>query len=119
MAIEITRKATTTTERVAPAAPSADATRASGGRDLPPDGNEVPRAPPVPAEISRAVSNLNRFLEDSQRDFVFQLDSSSGRTIITIVNPNTGEIVRQIPPEEVLSAARPPREAGILLNAKA
>ena len=119
MAIEITtRTSAKSPERTTPVAPAADATRAAGGNSLPPDGKAPPREP-VPADISRAVSNLNRFLEESQRGFVFQLDASSGRTIITIVNPNTGEIVRQIPPEEVLNAARTLRDAGILLNARA
>lgn len=121
MAIELTKHATgaKAASGAAPAKPVT--TRADeGGQVLPPGGKDVPvrvEAPPV--DISRAITNLNQFLKDSQRDFLFQLDQSSGRTIITIVNPSTGEIVRQIPPEEVLNAARTLRDAGILLSARA
>lgn len=90
-----------------------------GGSELPVGGNGVPSAPVAPVDISRAISNLNRFLQDSRRDILFQMDETSGRTVITIVNPSTGEIVRQIPPEEVLNAARTLKDAGILLSATA
>ena len=124
MAIEISTSAPATgpAGAAAPAKSAADGA-SRGGRVLPSGGNGLPvRAepvPPVPVDISRAITNLNRFLEDSQRDFLFRLDQASGRTVITIVNPSTGEIVRQIPPEEVLNAARTLREAGLLLSARA
>jgi flagellar protein FlaG len=86
--------------------------RPSTGNDVPADGGSVPpsmparpEAPP-PADLSRAVEALNQFLRESQRSLLFQVDEASGRTIITVVDPNSGEIVRQIPPEETLAMAR-------------
>lgn len=119
MAIEIVGKSGNTVGERQPQ-PVQPRPAAAGGEALPASGNDVPPRAEVPAvDISRAITNLNQFLKDSQRNIVFQLDQSSGRTVITIVNPNTGEIVRQIPPEEVLNAARTLRDAGILLSARA
>lgn len=121
MAIELWKSATgTNAVRETTPAKAVPARAGGSGQALPDGGKDVPvRAEPPPIDISRAITNLNRFLQDSQRDFLFRLDQSSGRTIITIVNPSTGEIVRQIPPEEVLNAARTLRDAGILLSARA
>lgn len=103
-----------------PATPVAVPVAGSSGGALPAAGKQLPpRVEIQSVDISRAITNLNQFLKDSQRDFLFRLDESSGRVVITIVNPNTGEIVRQIPPEEVLKAAHTLREAGILLSARA
>lgn len=119
MAIEFRRTADAGPARVEPARRTGGSTEPARGQPLPVDGKDAPRPAPPPSDLSRVISNLNQFLKDSRRDLRFQVDESSGRTIITIVNPDTGEIVRQIPPEEVLSTARTLREAGLLLNAKA
>lgn len=89
--------------------------------DAPPanSGNDLPRPPPDPVDLSRVVENLNKFMESSQRNLNFRFDEASGRTIITVVNPQTDEIVRQIPPEELLALARTMREAGMLFDALA
>lgn len=107
------------TPRVEPVKQTGGSAEPSRGEALPVDGKEKPRVDVQPPDLTRAISNLNQFLKDSRRDLRFQVDESSGRTIIRIVNPDTGEIVRQIPSEEVLKTARTLREAGILLDAKA
>src|SRR5688572_10888170 len=58
-------------------------------------GKMLPQAPPEPVDLSRMTENLNRFLKTTQRNLSFRVDEQSGRTIITVLNPETGEIVRQ------------------------
>lgn len=93
------------------------------GKVPPPEGKPLPQEPAkveVKApDLSGVVQNLNQYLKSSQRDLMFRVDEGSGRLIITVLNPETGEIVRQIPPEEVLSLARNLREAGILFDTRA
>lgn len=61
---------------------------------------------PRPVEQTReAVETLNRALEVAQRDLRFQLDEDSGRVIVQVVEPASGEVIRQIPNEEVLRMA--------------
>jgi flagellar protein FlaG len=43
------------------------------------------------------------------------MDDTSGRTIIRVVNPETGEMIRQIPSEEVLRLAESIKTSGFQL----
>jgi flagellar protein FlaG len=97
--------------------------RPSNGNTLPLQTDAVP-APPAHADLklpdlSAVVANLNQYLKSSQRDLQFSIDKSSGRTIINVVNSETGEIVRQIPPAELLAAARSIQASGLVFRAKA
>jgi len=80
---------------------------AESGKALPPAGNTPPPARhPTPAlTMEKAVEQIRRYLRDSQRQLDFQFDESSGRTIIKVINPVSGEVIRQIPSEEVLQLA--------------
>lgn len=73
-----------------------------------------------PESVQDAVGKINDFLKVVQRDLQFSVDEESGRTIITVVDAETQEIVRQIPPEEILSIAENLEEvSGLLFKAEA
>ncbi len=76
------------------------------GKALPVPGKDAPERTPVSnaASIEKAVEQINAYLRDSRREIEFQVDESSGRTIMRIIDA-TGEVVRQIPSEEVLKIA--------------
>ncbi len=79
------------------------------GKALPDDGKKVPpetNREPTPDRVEQAVQQIQSYLNDNQRQLQFQVDSSSGRTIVRVVNPETKELIRQIPSEEVLVLAR-------------
>ena len=83
--------------------------RQATGKALPASGQKLPPAPaaePTKAQVEQAVQQLQSYLNDSQRQLQFQVDSASGRTIVRVVNPDTGELIRQIPSEEMLTLAR-------------
>jgi uncharacterized FlaG/YvyC family protein len=89
-----------------------------GGNPSPPAGDTLPAAhaaaaQPQQMELQAAVDGVNRFLRDSQRQMVFQVDLKSGRSTVTIVNPATGEVIRQIPSAQVLEAAANLQQAGM------
>lgn len=98
-----------------------------GGKVPPADGNVLPPDEAVHGaavaatlpNLSGIVQNLNQFMTANRRDLVFRVDEGSGRLVITVMNPETGEVVRQIPPEELLSVAKTMREAGFLLDTHA
>lgn len=58
------------------------------------------------ADIKQAVTQLNDYVQDVQRDLQFNLDDNSGKTVITVVDRNTSEVVRQIPDDVALKLAR-------------
>ncbi len=49
------------------------------------------------------ADNLNEFMQHIQRKLSFSVDDSSGGTIIQVIDMETKETVRQIPPDEILT----------------
>jgi flagellar protein FlaG len=56
--------------------------------------------------IESAVTRLNDYVQTVQRDLQFKLDDDSGKTIITVVDRNTDEVVRQIPDDVAIRLAQ-------------
>ena len=64
-------------------------------------------APPATiGDVKKAVNQLNEFLQSLRRDLQFSVDEGSGSTIVKVIDSNTGELIRQIPPEEILAVSR-------------
>ena len=63
-----------------------------------------------------AVVKLNDYMQQEKRSLQFSVDDTSGRTVITVTDAETKQIIRQIPPERILaimhSFAEAPSEAG-------
>lgn len=99
----------TTRDAAAPAAPAPAAPRKAeaGGKALPPGGREGPaQRHPAPAQtIEKAIEQIRSFLRDSQRQLNFERDEATGRTVIRVIDPASGEVIRQMPPEEILNLA--------------
>jgi len=57
-------------------------------------------------QLEGAVTKLNDYIQDVQRDLEFQTDDSSGKTVITVVDRQTSEVVRQIPDDVALRLAQ-------------
>jgi flagellar protein FlaG len=81
------------------------------GRDLPP-----PEPPVSAADVERAVRRLTELMSETQRSLRFQVDELSGRTVITVLDAETQEVVRQIPPPEFLAVVRHLERVGALLD---
>ena len=56
--------------------------------------------------IQAAAHTIDSFVRDMGRSLDFRVDSSSGKQIVRVSNPETGEVVRQIPNEEAVQIAR-------------
>ncbi len=67
--------------------------------------------------LQEAVSLLNKQMQDTGRGLGFSYDESKASPVIKVSNINTGEVVRQIPSEEVIKMAHKIDELkGILYN---
>ena len=92
-------------------------------------GIEAKASPVVPEfeklDLEEAVEELQAFVDSLDRSLSFRRDESIDRSIITVRDANTNQLVRQIPAEEVVEIARQIREdldakrAGMLLNGEA
>ena len=78
-----------------------------------------------PKDIRQAVADLQSFVQGLDRDLSFRLDESIDRSIITVRDANTNQLVRQIPAEEIVEIARDIKQdldakrAGMLLRGEA
>ena len=76
--------------------------------------------PMARAQLEQTVADLNEAAQSHRRSLRFSVDDDSGRTVIRVVDPETDEVIRQIPPEEVLNLAKHlGSSAGALLRAEA
>jgi flagellar protein FlaG len=79
------------------------------GQSLPSEGKELPQQSSEKSssksELRQAVSEINSYVQKVQRDLSFSMDEASGRTIIKVIDSESGKLVRQIPNEEVLALA--------------
>jgi flagellar protein FlaG len=57
------------------------------------------------AELDDAVSQLNDFVQNVQRDLQFEVDNEMGQTIVKVVDQQTQEVIRQIPDEVAMRLA--------------
>ncbi len=56
-------------------------------------------------QLDEAVSQLNDFVQNVQRDLQFEVDNELGQTIVKVVDQKTQEVIRQIPDEVALRLA--------------
>ena len=82
--------------------------------------SETAQATPGSQAISETVSRLNEAVQVVKRDLQFRVDDESGRTVITVLDSETEEVIRQIPPEQVLTLAENIESLkGVLFSAEA
>ena len=71
-------------------------------------------------EIDSTVSSLNEAVQQVSRELQFRVDKDSGRTVVTVLDGDTEEVIRQIPSEQVLALAKNIETLkGILFSAEA
>jgi flagellar protein FlaG len=74
--------------------------------------------------VKEAVSDISDYVQNISRELQFQIDEAIDRTIITVVDKETGDTIRQIPSEEVIQLARhiaengPDPVKGLLINSE-
>lgn len=72
------------------------------------------------SDLNTAVEELQNFASLNDVNLNFSVDKTTGRTIIKVVDATTNEVVRQLPPEELLALAKTMDDlAGVLLNIRA
>ena len=67
---------------------------------------------PVKATVEQAVSDINEYVQTVSRDLQFRVDDALplGRSIVTVIDSDTQETIREFPSEEALALAHQLRE---------
>jgi len=112
MANEISRM---TSANISPGSPAKNSSQfamsenvaptAETGKALPSDGKALPQQPAERAKISEAVNQINDYIQTVQRNLSFSMDDESGKTVIKVIDSDSGQLIRQIPGDEVLALA--------------
>lgn len=81
----------------------------------------APQQQPQPEQVQKAMEALKQLIETkAPNSLAFSIDDSTGKTIVRITDAETGEMIRQIPSEEMLEIARSlDRMQGALLQQQA
>lgn len=100
---------------VGPAVDSAWAAQLVTGRAASVDGASAPKrvsepvlgeAEPTPGSLESAVEEINQSLGGQSVGVRFEVDADTDRVVIKVVDRESGDLIRQIPSEEVLRIAK-------------
>jgi flagellar protein FlaG len=70
--------------------------------------------------VAKAAKDIQNFVKDMGRNLSFSVDEVTGYNVVRVVNPETNELIRQLPSEELLKIARSMKDLGnVLVNQKA
>ena len=61
---------------------------------------------PTREVVAKAAADIQQFVQSMGRNLSFSVDEVSGYHVVRVVNPTTGELVRQLPSDELLKIAR-------------
>lgn len=85
---------------------------ANAGKQAPPSSGDAKKTVASDAQVMHAVQEMKDFAQSIDRDLKFNVDNDSGRLVITVIDPETDTIVRQIPPEDTLYILRNMQRGG-------
>ena len=75
---------------------------------------------PTKDVIAKTAQQIETFVQSMGRDLSFSVDSTTGYHVVKVTNPETGEVVRQLPSEELLKIAQSMEQTNSgLVNQKA
>ncbi|WP_370978932.1 flagellar protein FlaG [Agaribacterium sp. ZY112] len=82
------------------------------------EAEQAPKAP-NPADLKQQVAKVNDYVQSVQRDLQFSVDEDLDRTVIKVIDSDSGDVIRQIPEDIFLEIARRLQQDGEvhLLNA--
>ena len=74
-------------------------------------------APPSPKAVGAAVDTINQAMKSLSNRIEFSVDEDSKRRIVKVIDPETREVIRQLPSEEALAIAKAlDRLQGLLID---
>ena len=91
---------------------------AVSGNDLPAESRVVQES--SKPSLNKAIADLSQYAQSINRDIEFTVDKDLHKTIITVYDSGTDEVIRKIPSDEVIALARHLGEKNnnVLLNLK-
>ncbi|MFT7559293.1 MAG: flagellar protein FlaG [Flavobacteriales bacterium] len=116
--VRFTQPAVPVTISAASSKETVEAKAQEGGKTLPTKATQnvdkvEKQAPPEPKEdLQTAVAEISTYVQKIQRDLQFTVDNELDRTVIKVVDSDSGDIIRQIPEDIFLELARRLKDDG-------
>jgi flagellar protein FlaG len=82
----------------------------------------VSRSAPAPSmdQVKQAVHDINKSMQALSRGVEFSIDTDTKQTVVKVIDPQTKEVIRQMPTQEALDIAKALDQVlGKLIKAKA
>ncbi len=57
-------------------------------------------------ELNRAIMHVSGYVQNITRQLNFSIDEELGKTIVRVIDENTGDVIRQIPSEDMLKLSK-------------
>lgn len=71
-------------------------------------------------ELSASIEKLNKTLQIYNKHLKFSVHKESGRVMVQVINNDTGEVIREIPPKKILDMLAKIQEyVGLLVDEQA
>ena len=69
--------------------------------------------------VAKAATQIQNFVQEMGRNLSFTIDETTGYNVVRVMNPETNEVIRQLPSEELLKIARSMEQLNsVLVNQK-
>jgi flagellar protein FlaG len=86
--------------------PLANAPLQASGKSNPAVGKSLPPVTtPVEMDLHQAAALIDQFLRNAGRELSFSVDDSTGIVVVSVRDPHSGELIRQMPSAEALRIA--------------
>ncbi|MFB2642050.1 flagellar protein FlaG [Shewanella bicestrii] len=73
-----------------------------------------------PGKLTQVASELSDMMSMMRKGLAFKVDENSGQAVVTVLDRDTGDVIRQMPSEEALKLAEKLSEVtGLLMKTEA
>lgn len=63
-------------------------------------------AAPSMDQVKQAVEDINKSMQSLSQGLEFSIDADSKRTVVKVIDPQTKEVIRQMPSQEAIEIAK-------------
>ncbi len=91
----------------------------TAGKSVTAGKSSAAESDPGKEKIKRIADAMDSYVQSIQRDLNIQVHEETGKIMVKVVSRDTGEVIREIPPKELLDlAAKMDEMTGTLFNEK-
>lgn len=106
-----------------PASQPAVQARSTGGSSAVRTPSQATSAPSI-EQVQQAIKTVQEMVQSQASNLHFSLDKETGKAVVTVVDSNTNEVIRQIPSKEMIAIAHAidqmqSKGQGLMLNQQA